>query len=214
MSAAVGIELDARPLERVRGELAVVGFFEGERPLRGSAGRADWRLCGALSELLAAGSLAGARGEALLATSEGALRAPRLLALGLGPREGFSLADAEALGRDAVGRALDLGAASAVLGLLELGPDGAPPAARVAALVSGAARAVAEREAEIHLRLLLPSEGERAEAQAALRRVRPSGLARPVALRLPAPAPRAGAAGSAPVARRAPPAAAPPPIVK
>jgi alkylhydroperoxidase family enzyme len=212
MSAAIGIELDLRPLERVRAELAVVAFFEGERPLRGSAGRADWRLCGALSELLVAGRLAGARGEALLVTSEGALRAPRLVALGLGPREGFSLAEAEALGRDAVGRAVELGAASAVLGLLEMGPVGAPPAARAAALVSGAARAVAEREAEIHLRLLL-HEGELAEVQAALRRVRPSGLARPVALRLPMPPARAGAAAATAPARRTPSAPAPP-IVK
>jgi hypothetical protein len=211
MSAALGIELETRPLERVRAELAVVAFFEGERPLRGSAGRADWRLCGALSELLARGRLAGARGEALLVTCEGALRVPRIVALGLGRRDAFSLPEAEALGRDAVGRAVELGAASAVLALLELGPAGAAPAARIEALVSGAARAVAEREAEIHLRLLLHAD-ELAEARDALRRVRPAGLPRPVALRLPAPARPAPSPGPAAPRRR--PAPPPPPLVK
>jgi len=209
VSAALGLELEGRPLERVRAELAVVAFFEGERPLRGSAGRADWRLCGALSELLARGRLLGARGEAVLVTSDGALRAPRVVALGLGAREAFSLALAEALGRDAVGRAVDLGAASAVLALLEVGPGGASPGARIEALVCGAARAVAERDAEIHLRVLVRAD-ELAEVREALRRVRPAGLPRPVALRLPAPA-RPAPSGAAPSGRRSSP---PPPIVK
>jgi hypothetical protein len=185
----VGIELDAGPVERVVAEVAVVAFFCAERPLRGSAGRADWRLCGRLSELLASGRLSGERGEALLVETAGGMRAPLLLALGLGPRDAFSLDDCEVAARDAVLRVLGLGSASIALALLERAPrsEGAP--ACVEAVVSGAARAVAEREAEIHLRVVTGPD-QLLEAQQALRSVRPRGLERPVALRLPAPQPR------------------------
>ena len=44
-------------IERVRADLAVVPLFAGERPLLGAAGRVDWRLCGRLSHLFAAGHL-------------------------------------------------------------------------------------------------------------------------------------------------------------
>lgn len=71
-------------LHRVRVDLLVVGFAEDERPLRGSAGLVDWRLCGALSRLIRAGRIGGARGEALLMPAGGGLRAGRVLALGLG----------------------------------------------------------------------------------------------------------------------------------
>src|SRR5215468_4661081 len=50
------------PIERVRADVAVVALFAGERPLRAAAGRVDWRLCGRLSHLFAAGRLSGAIG--------------------------------------------------------------------------------------------------------------------------------------------------------
>jgi Cytosol aminopeptidase family, N-terminal domain len=58
---------------------------EDERPLRGAAGFADWRLCGQLSRLLVDGFFRGTRGESLLLPSNGRIGAPRLVVLGLGP---------------------------------------------------------------------------------------------------------------------------------
>lgn len=78
-------------IQRVRVELVVVGFFEDERPLRGMAGRIDWRLCGGLSRLIRASRITGAAGEALLTPGQGGVRAAWVLALGLGPRAGFDL---------------------------------------------------------------------------------------------------------------------------
>lgn len=88
-SRAIIVELTPRPLERVESEVAVAGFFRDERPLRGGAGRLDWRLCGDLSRRIQAGDLSGQRGEALLIGCGRALRSPRLLLLGLGDRSGF-----------------------------------------------------------------------------------------------------------------------------
>ena len=58
-------------------EIAVAGFFQDHRPLRGGAARVDWRLCGLLSELLMSGELEGRRDEAVLMPSARHLRAPR-----------------------------------------------------------------------------------------------------------------------------------------
>lgn len=67
-----------------------IGFFTDERPLRGAAGLADWRLCGRLSRLLKAGRLSGVRGEATIVPPAGArLAFPRLLLFGLGDTSGF-----------------------------------------------------------------------------------------------------------------------------
>ena len=71
-------ELATESFERVRVELGVAGFFENEIPLRGGAGRVDWRLCGLISEQLAAGRLSGRLGEALLIPAERRFRADRV----------------------------------------------------------------------------------------------------------------------------------------
>jgi len=57
MTVTWAIELDTDPAERMRADLLVAPFFLGERPLRGAAGRIDWRLGGHLSAMLARGAL-------------------------------------------------------------------------------------------------------------------------------------------------------------
>jgi hypothetical protein len=161
MTAALHLQVVADPLPRVPADVAVTPLFAGERPLRGSAGWADWRLCGRLSELLLAQRLTGERGEAALLASFGGLVQPWLLALGCGRGETF---DSIALGRfagDAVARALALRAATAALALETRGPD--VPLNEIAELlVDGAASALADRGArgpeELLLRLVLPGQ--------------------------------------------------------
>lgn len=121
------------PLHRVRVELAIVGFFEEERPLRGAAGLADWRLCGTLSRLIRAGRLSGARGDAALMSSGGGLRAPRVLVLGLGPESGFDGAARRSAVADALRRALMLRVRTAALPF-QVGGDAAIEVALDAAL--------------------------------------------------------------------------------
>ena len=74
------------PIERVRADVAIVPLFAGERPLRAAAGRVDWRLCGRLSHLFAAGRLTGAAGEAVLIPGGGGIFSPRVIGLGAGER--------------------------------------------------------------------------------------------------------------------------------
>ena len=62
---------------------------QDERPLRGTAGYVDWRLCGALSRVLLQGFFIGAQGDCLLIPSEGRIAMSRIFALGTGTGERF-----------------------------------------------------------------------------------------------------------------------------
>lgn len=171
--ASVVVDLDTQALERVSAELAVVGISPDDRPLRGGAGRADWRLCGDLSRLIASRRLSGALGQAALFSADGALRAPLLLVVGLGHRAEHSVDTWRDLGREVVRRTLDLRVNHAALGLVSdaanLGPEG------TRALFSGALVAAAEGGAGLRLTLV----GE--EAPARLSELRPLEHAEPPA---------------------------------
>ncbi len=149
MSAALAVELHEGPIERIRTDLVIIGFAPEDRPLRRGAGRADWRLCGGLWNLISSEHLSGALGEAALLSAGGALRSPLLLAVGLGPRDGLTVETWRKLGRDTTARALALRAESAVLELAADAADAGSDATR--ALFCGAAIAVAERLAQLRL---------------------------------------------------------------
>ena len=178
--ASIVVELDDKPLERVPADLVVVGFSPDDRPLRGSAGRADWRLCGELWRLVTSRRLNGMLGQAALLSAAGSLRSPLLLVLGLGHRAELAIEPWRDLGRDVVRRALDLRVNRVALGLASdaanLGPEG------TRALFGGALVAAAERGAG--LRLAIVGEG----APARLAELRPLEQAKQPAgasLRLP-----------------------------
>jgi hypothetical protein len=86
----------------------VLSFFNDERPLRGVAGLADWRLCGRISRLLKAGKLSGARGEVTLLPPAGKrMTFQRLLLFGLGESD-YPAPFGEAEYRQAVKRLRDV----------------------------------------------------------------------------------------------------------
>lgn len=70
--------------EEARGDALILTFFRDERPLRGAAGLADWRLCGRLSRLIKLGRVRGERGETLLMPPGRRLPFRRILMFGLG----------------------------------------------------------------------------------------------------------------------------------
>lgn len=71
-------------------DVLVAGFFQDERPLKGSSGWIDWRLNGMLSQFLIENKLTGDWKETTLIPSQGRV-APRLiLLLGLGRVKEYS----------------------------------------------------------------------------------------------------------------------------
>jgi hypothetical protein len=158
MSAPLSIEIVCQPLERIAADLAVAGFFSDQRPMRGAASRADWRLCGLVSEMIMRGRITGRRGEAVLIPSLDRLYAPRVMLLGLGQRSKFNLRSARAVSREAVERALDLRIRCLAVPPLGIEADDLPR--HVGMILEGALEALASEDRAgdgLRLRLSVPS---------------------------------------------------------
>lgn len=80
---------DLRALDGLRCEALALPIFQDERPLRGAAGLADWRLCGRISRLLLRGRVRGTRGERVLLPARPRLPFEKLFLFGLGERAAF-----------------------------------------------------------------------------------------------------------------------------
>ncbi len=166
------LELASGPIERVPADVAVVPLFAGERPLRDAAGRVDWRLCGRLSHLFAAGRLCGDDGEAVLMPGGGGMRAPRVLGLGLGARPELDAGRWEHWIAEALARAAALGARHAAIALPASAAALVP---RLNAVAACALRGAAPEESS-----LAPEPADEAGVgewlRAAARRQRPAEL--------------------------------------
>ena len=64
--------------------------FKDDRPLRGAAGLADWRMCGRLSRLVKNNRATAEAGETLLLPPGRRLRFSRILWFGLGDAKGYT----------------------------------------------------------------------------------------------------------------------------
>jgi hypothetical protein len=155
--------LDSLPLDAIDADVAVAGIFVEDRPLRGGAGRVDWRLCGQISEMLFAGSIDAARGCAALMAATDVFRAPRIMLLGLGSRRDFGLMAAQDLMREAVERCLALGVRRIALAPLGVASDDF--VRHAAAVAGGAAEAirggdgVVPIQEDFEVRLSVPEAG-------------------------------------------------------
>jgi hypothetical protein len=194
VSVELFLELEALPFERAEAELAAAAFFADERPLRGAAGRADWRLCGQVSELLLAGRATGAPGEAILLSSQSRLRAPRLLLLGLGQRADFEPAAVGRAAAQLVRRACGLGARSLLLAPPGVAPHDLPIHADP--FLAGVLAALSSASGALRLRLAL-AEGDLGPAARALAAAARTLDCGPVRLHLPSPDAPGSPAGKA-----------------
>ena len=68
----------------------VLPVFKDDRPLRGAAGLADWRLCGRLSRLVKSQRATAEAGETLLLPPGRRLKFSRILWFGLGDARGYT----------------------------------------------------------------------------------------------------------------------------
>ena len=105
---------------------------EDDRPLPGTAGYLDWRLCGSLSRVLKGGFFTGVKDDWLLLPSDGRVPIGRIFAVGLGSRKNL---DAAALGRAMANAAQVLAKANVESVALEIpGGGGVDEAAQAQAL--------------------------------------------------------------------------------
>jgi hypothetical protein len=89
------VALSVLPLDLARWDESardclVLPVFKDDRPLRGAAGLADWRLCGKLSRLVKASRATAEAGETLLLPPGRRLRFRRLMWFGLGDAKSYT----------------------------------------------------------------------------------------------------------------------------
>lgn len=99
-----GVASPGSPGMRQRIDLALVAYFEDERPLRGLAAFLDWRSDGRLTRMLRSGWCTGRAGESVLLPGTRGLPCERIVLFGLGPSASFGSEQAHA----AAGAAVDL----------------------------------------------------------------------------------------------------------
>jgi hypothetical protein len=165
LSVALALEIETSRLDHVVADVLVTPYFSCDRPLRGPAARADWRLCGLLSDRLQREDLTGARGEAALLPTGGRMRAPLLLAMGLGTRSDFREETLRLVARNATERIVGLRSGTAGIAL-PAGVLSHLQIQRCASLVlEGVAAALADRPSALRLRLwVTPEEAGQARA--------------------------------------------------
>jgi leucyl aminopeptidase len=83
--------LEPGEIAAISTEVIVLGIFKGVQRPGGAAGTLDKKLDGAISGVLSDGDFVGKRGETFLLRTEGKIPARRLLLVGLGEAEKFSL---------------------------------------------------------------------------------------------------------------------------
>lgn len=158
MSVALALEIETTRLDRVNVDVLVAPFFASDRPLRGPAARADWRLCGLLSDCLARGDLSGTPGQSALLATGGRMRSPLLLAIGLGPRSDFGEERLREVARAATRTLVGLRCGIAGLGL-PAEPVLRLDARRAAGLVlEGVAQVLSEQPSALRLRMVIAEE--------------------------------------------------------
>jgi hypothetical protein len=84
------LPLDLARWDESARDCLVLPVFRDDRPLRGAAGLADWRLCGRLSRLLKSEKATADAGETMLLPPGRRLRFKRVLWFGLGDAKGYS----------------------------------------------------------------------------------------------------------------------------
>jgi hypothetical protein len=84
------LPLDLARWDESARDCLVLPVFKDDRPLRGAAGLADWRLCGRLSRLLKSERASGDAGETMMLPPGRRLKFARILWFGLGDAKGYS----------------------------------------------------------------------------------------------------------------------------
>lgn len=84
------LPLDLARWDETARDTLVLPVFKDDRPLRGAAGLADWRLCGRLSRLLKANKATADTGETMLLPPGRRLKFKRVIWFGLGDAKGYT----------------------------------------------------------------------------------------------------------------------------
>ena len=106
------IRVVAGGIQSIEDELIVINLFEGVEKPEGATGAVDQALSGAIRELVADGDFQGKREQVAVLYPRGAIPASRVVVVGLGPRDDFTLDTVRHAAAVAAKKARELGVES------------------------------------------------------------------------------------------------------
>ncbi len=80
----IHLKISDHPIDEISTQLSLITSFQDVRPLKGCAGKVDWRYNGLLSHLILTSKFRGIWGDAILIPGQGRIDAQELLWLGVG----------------------------------------------------------------------------------------------------------------------------------
>lgn len=169
----VQLEVSHAPIEHSPAvDAAVCGVAVDERPLKGPAGRLDWRLCGLLSRYLIRERYTGKLGEDMLVTTVRRLPFQGIFLFGLGRTGEIDASLSRQLAARCAGVLLKAGVDSTVLGIWDLTRERISFEEGLEAFLIGCSRAKAHgsRAESLHVRLLARNPAESGRMSHALDR--------------------------------------------
>lgn len=95
--------------ETIAAEIIIAPWFLDDRPLRGGAGRIDWRMCEFFSTLIDQGLVTGEPGNLFLLRTDGSVRSPVAVLAGMGRKSESTLQGLEEMLARAFFSSLELG---------------------------------------------------------------------------------------------------------
>ena len=78
------IRVSTKSAGHIETEAVVLLFFQDERPLKGASGMVDWRMCGAISNMILSERISGEKGESILIAPSRKIKGKKILMIGLG----------------------------------------------------------------------------------------------------------------------------------
>jgi leucyl aminopeptidase len=131
------IRIEKGAIESSAADTIIVNLFEGVTTPGGATGAMDKALGGAISDLIAGGDLKGKAGEVAVFYPRGAIKARRVLIVGLGPAKTFDLEGGRRAAAAAIRRARDLNARHVATIAHGAGIGGQEPTAAAQATIEG-----------------------------------------------------------------------------
>jgi hypothetical protein len=143
------------PIDEVDTGTLIVGYYANEQPLRGDAGRVDWRLHGMLSRLIIDQKLTGTFGEDLLVPAI-RLAAQRIVLLGMGDHKTLDAARLRTLAELAVKKLETLKERRCLLALPGEKQGFEPPVRTAAPIIEGFLSPIARNHRIEEIAILAP----------------------------------------------------------
>ena len=131
------IQVIAGGIQATEDELIVINLFEGSEKPGGATAAVDQAISGTIREAIADGDFRGKKGEIAVFYPRGAIPASRVMVVGLGPQDEFTLQAVREAAAGAARKARELGVQSFSSIVHGAGAGGFPPEVAAQAVVEG-----------------------------------------------------------------------------